>query len=206
MPIQVESGVPPLTEKFLAAVFDLAQKHDALVVADEVQTGVGRTGKFLAQEGWPGKPDITCLAKGIASGFPWGTTLLNERTTKLLSPGDHGSTFGGNPLAFAAALATLDVIEKEHLVANAQKQGAHLSAALAKVPGVKEVRGFGLLIGVELATPIAKLVKVDAEQDGLLVNAIGESVLRLAPPLLVTQTQVDDAVAILEKVISRRLA
>ena len=202
-PIQGESGVRPLNEKFLAAVFELAAKHDALVVADEVQTGVGRTGKFLAQERWPAKPDITCLAKGIASGFPLGTTLLNERVTKLLSPGDHGSTFGGNPLACAAGLATLDVIEKEQLVANAEKQGAHLRETIAKIPGVKETRGFGLLVGVELTTPTAKKVKADAESAGLLVNAIGETVLRLAPPLILTTQQADEAVAILAKCIAQ---
>ncbi|HET6405699.1 MAG TPA: acetylornithine transaminase [Candidatus Thermoplasmatota archaeon] len=199
-PVQGESGVRPLTASFVQAAAKLCREHDALLVADEIQTGVGRTGKFLALEHFGVKADVTTLAKGIASGMPLGVTLMTERVASLLAPGDHGSTFGGNPVASAAALATLDVLEEERLLENAQTMGAYLrERAQARVPGVKETRGLGLLVGIEFAEPKAKKVKADAEAAGLLVNAIGESVLRLAPPLVVRQEHVDEAVEILAK-------
>ena len=199
-PIQGESGVRPLSPAFLEAAARLCKEHDALLVADEIQTGVGRTGKFLAFEHQGVKADITTLAKGIASGLPLGVTLLTQRVADLLEPGAHGTTFGGNPVSCAAGLATLDVIEQERLLDNATRTGAHLQQALKeRVPGVKEVRGTGLLVGCELAAPVAKKVKQEAEAAGLLVNAIGETVLRLAPPLIVTPQQVDEAVGILAK-------
>ncbi|MEA3199973.1 MAG: acetylornithine/N-succinyldiaminopimelate aminotransferase [Thermoplasmata archaeon] len=205
--VQGEGGVRALKPEFVQAVQRLCMLNDALLVADEVQTGVGRTGKFLASQHFGVRPDITTLAKGIASGFPVGAALLNARAAALLHPGDHGSTFGGNPLGAAAGLATLDVLQRERLLDNASVQGDYLRTQVkARVPGVKETRGLGLLVGVELEQPIAKQVKVDAEAAGLLVNAIGDHVLRLAPPLIVTGQQVDDAVAILEKVVSRRLS
>ena len=200
-PIQGESGVRPLLPAFVKRAAELCREHDALLVADEIQTGVGRTGKFLAFEHFGVKADITTLAKGIASGMPLGVTLMSQRVAALLAPGDHGSTFGGNPVASAAALATLDVIETERLMENAERTGAYLRERLqARVPGVKETRGLGLLVGAELAEPKAKKVKADAEAAGLLVNAIGESVLRLAPPLVARKEHVDEAVEILAKV------
>jgi predicted acetylornithine/succinylornithine family transaminase len=202
-PIQGESGVRPLSPAFLEAAARLCKEHDALLVADEIQTGVGRTGKFLCFDHNGLKADITTLAKGIASGMPLGVTLLTPRVASLLEPGAHGTTFGGNPVACAAALATLDVMEQEHLVENAAKTGAYLQQALReRVPGVKEVRGMGLLVGCEFNAPVAKKVKSDAEAAGLLVNAIGETVLRLAPPLIVTPAQVDEAIGILAKVVA----
>ena len=197
--IQGEGGVRPLTAGFVEAAFRLARTHGALVVADEVQTGVGRTGRFLAQERLGVQADVTTLAKGIASGFPLGAVLLSDRAAALLAPGDHGCTFGGNPLACAAALATLDVLDREDLLRNAEDVGAHLRARILAIPGVSEVRGMGLLLGVELREPVAKRVKADAEAAGLLLNAIGDRVLRLAPPLVLTRAQADEAVAILAK-------
>lgn len=199
-PVQGESGVRPLLPEFVQAAARLCREHDALLVFDEIQTGVGRTGKFLAQQHWGVEPDITTLAKGIASGIPLGATLFRQRVASLFAPGDHGSTFGGNPVASAAALATLDVIEREGLLANATDMGAYMQHTLReRVPGVKETRGMGLLVGCELKDPIAKRVKLDAEGAGLLVNAIGDHVLRLAPPLIVKREQVDEAVGILAK-------
>lgn len=199
--IQGEGGVRPLTAEYVQAAFRLARQHDALVVADEVQTGVGRTGRFLAQERHGVQADVTTLAKGIASGFPMGAVLLTDKAASLLAPGDHGCTFGGNPLACAAALATLDVLEAEHLVENAEKTGAHLRERLAALPGVVEVRGEGLLLGVQLRDPVAKRVKADAEAAGLLLNAIGDHVLRMAPPLVLGKAEADEAVGILEKLL-----
>ena len=199
-PVQGESGVRPLTQPFMDAAARLCKENDALLVMDEVQTGVGRTGAFLAQEHYGARADIVTLAKGIASGMPLGATLFTQRAASLLAPGDHGSTFGGNPVASAAALATLDVIDEEQLLANARDVGAHLQDALrTRVPGVREVRGMGLLVGAEFEAPVAKQVKADAEAAGLLVNAIGEQVIRLAPPLVATRADADEAVALLAK-------
>ena len=199
--IQGEGGVKPLEPAYARLAAELCRDGDALLVADEVQTGVGRTGRFLASEWYGLKPDITTLAKGIASGFPLGATLFTERAAKLLQPGDHGSTFGGNPMACAAALATLDVIEEEGLMQNAHEMGGRLRIELMeRVPGLKETRGLGLLTGAEFEHANAKKVKADAETAGLLVNAIGEHVLRLAPPLVVAADEVDEAVAVLAKV------
>lgn len=198
--VQGEGGVRPLDPAFVRAAARLCEEHDALLVADEVQTGVGRTGRFLASEWYGVKPDVTTLAKGIASGVPLSAALLNPRAAALLSPGDHGCTFGGNPLSTAAALATLDAIEEEGLVYNAWEQGGRLRIALMEsLHGVAEVRGLGLLNGVELSQPVAKRVKADAEAAGLLVNAIGDQVLRLAPPLIVGDAEVAEAVGILAK-------
>ena len=202
--IQGEGGVKPLDPAYAKLAADLCRRHDALLVADEVQTGVARTGRFLAAEWYGAKADVTTLAKGIASGFPLGATMMSDRVARLLQPGDHGSTFGGNPLACAAALATLDVIEEEGLMANAAEVGGRLRTTLMeRVPGLVETRGLGLLVGAEFEAPVAKRVKADAEAAGLLVNAIGEHVLRLAPPLVVTPEDVDEAVDVLAKVAAQ---
>lgn len=199
-PVQGESGVRPLTEAFVQEAARLCKEHDALLVMDEIQTGVGRTGRFLAQERFGVKADVVTLAKGIASGMPLGVTLLSERAASYHEPGSHGTTFGGNPVSCAAALATLDVLRDERLVENAEATGAYLREQLAaRVPGLKEARGLGLLVGAEFAEPKAKKLKADAEAAGLLVNAIGEHVLRLAPPLIVTRENVDEAVGVLAK-------
>lgn len=198
--VQGEGGVRPLSADYVHAARSLADAHDALLVADEVQTGIGRTGRFLAQEHFGVRADVTTLAKGIASGYPLGAVLFTPRAAALLSAGDHGCTFGGNPLVCAAALATLDVIDDERLLQNAERVGAYLRAALAKLPGVREVRGLGLLVGVEFERPIARRVRADAQAAGLLVNAIGEHVVRLAPPLVASRGDVDDAMAILHMV------
>jgi predicted acetylornithine/succinylornithine family transaminase len=198
--IQGEGGVLPLRPDFVAAAAKLCREHDALLVADEVQTGVARTGRFLASEWYGVKPDVTTLAKGLASGVPIGAVLFRERAAALLSPGDHGCTFGGNPLSTAAALATLDVVEEEGLAYNAWEMGGRLRvAAMERIPGVDEVRGLGLLDGIRFEAPVAKRVKADAEAAGLLVNAIGDHVLRLAPPLVIEPEQVDEAVETLRK-------
>ena len=198
--VQGESGVRPLTKSFVEAAARLCKEHDALLVMDEIQTGVGRTGRFLAQEHFGVKADIVTLAKGIASGMPLGVTLMSQRAAAYHEPGSHGTTFGGNPVACAASLATLDVMRDERLLRNAEEMGAYLRQQLmATVPGLRETRGLGLLVGAEFAEPKAKKVKQDAEAAGLLVNAIGETVLRLAPPLIVSPHHVDEAVGTLAK-------
>lgn len=199
-PIQGESGVRPLSNAFVETAARLCKEHGALLVMDEIQTGVGRTGRFLAQEHFGVKADIVTLAKGIASGMPLGVTLLSQRAASYHEPGSHGTTFGGNPVACAASLATLGVIREERLMDNAEKMGAYLREQLmSKVAGLKETRGLGLLVGAEFVGPKAKQAKQNAEAAGLLVNAIGETVLRLAPPLIVKREHVDEAVQILAK-------
>lgn len=201
-PVQGEAGVVPATREYLAAARKLCERHAALLVLDEVQTGIGRTGAFLAQSHAGVRADVTTIAKGLGSGFPVAAVLFTDATASLLKPGDHGCTFGGGPLAAAAALATLDIVRDEGLVANAMLVGEHLRESLAKMRGeaAQEVRGMGLLDAVVLAHPGARESRDRSEAAGLLVNAVGDRVLRLAPPLVVTHDEVDEAVRVLETV------
>jgi acetylornithine aminotransferase len=194
-PIQGEAGVLPLDRAYLAAARDLTRRYGALLVVDEVQTGTFRTGTFLACANpalvdAPLEPDFVTLAKGLGGGFPIGAAIaMNADAAALLAPGDHGTTFGGNPLAAAAALAVLDTIGHEHLGDHAAQLGAAWAAALARVPGVVGVRGAGLLLGVQLARPVAKAVAAAAQGAGFLINAPRPDCLRLAPPLILTPDQ-----------------
>jgi len=202
-PIQGEGGVRVPPPGYLRAVRELCDARGVLLVLDEVQTGMGRTGRFLACEHEGVRPDIVTLAKALGSGVPIGACLASERAASAFEPGTHGSTFGGNPLSCAAALATLDVIEDEGLAENAAEVGAHLRARLtelgARSPGlVREVRGEGLLIGVELGRPAAKDLVRALLPRGVLANATSERVLRLAPPLTLTAAHADAFVEALE--------
>ncbi|HEX5396486.1 MAG TPA: acetylornithine transaminase [Candidatus Limnocylindria bacterium] len=191
-PIQGESGIHPLTDAFLLAARAACDGAGALLIFDEVQTGIGRTGTFYAFESMPVVPDVVTLAKGLAGGVPIGAVLARE-SASAFEPGDHGTTLGGNPLACAAALATLRVIADEDLMANAAARGAQLTAGLA--PLGAEVRGRGLMIGLETRGPIArKVVELARKHHGLLVNATGETTLRLVPPLTISAAEVDEAV------------
>jgi acetylornithine/N-succinyldiaminopimelate aminotransferase len=183
-PIQGEGGVRPLEAPFLAAARALADELGALLVLDEVQTGVGRTGTFLACEQLGVRPDAVALAKGLANGLPVGALLA---AGDGLEPGDHGSTFGGNPVACAAACAVLDELTDELLAAVARK-GEALAAGLAALPGVTEVRGRGLLLGADVGRPAGDVVAA-ALARGLLVGTAGERTLRLAPPLTVSDDE-----------------
>jgi predicted acetylornithine/succinylornithine family transaminase len=205
-PIQGEGGVrvpPPGT---LRAVRELCDERNVLLIADEVQTGMGRTGRFLACQHEGVRPDIVTLAKALGSGVPIGACIASATAAQGFEPGTHGSTFGGNPLSCAAALATLDVIEDEHLVENALSVGTHLKERLesrfAGSPGtVKEVRGAGLLLGVEFERPVAKDLVRALLAKGVLSNATSERVLRLAPPLTLTVAQADAFVDALEAAV-----
>jgi acetylornithine/succinyldiaminopimelate/putrescine aminotransferase len=194
-PVLGEGGVIPLTPEFASA----ARELDALLCFDEVQTGVGRTGTFFACEQLGVKPDLVTLAKGLANGLPIGALLVAHDAAGGFVPGDHGSTFGGNPVSCAAACAVLDAIDDE-LLAGVRANGATLLAGVAQLPGVVEARGAGLLIGAELDRPAQEVV--DAALDaGLVCLTSGANVLRLAPPLVIEPAHIDQALAILEEVL-----
>lgn len=191
-PIQGEAGVFPLPADYLRRARELTSAAGALLVVDEIQTGVGRTGEWFAYQHEGIVPDVVTLAKGLGGGFPIGAVVTFGAASDLLQPGMHGSTFGGNPLAAAAANAVLGEIERAGLVAHAASMGESISASLRGLgsPLVTEVRGRGLLLGVQLAAPVAKQVVAAAQQHGLIVNAANEGTIRLAPPLVVEPSEI----------------
>jgi acetylornithine aminotransferase len=191
-PIQGEAGVRPGSSHYLRAAREITRDAGALLVLDEVQTGIGRTGTWFAFHQAGIVPDAITLAKGLGGGFPIGALVtFGEQTSSLLSAGQHGTTFGGNPVATAAALATLHVLESQHVLANAAAVGEHLRSALAAIPGVTEVRGEGLLIGFDLDGDVAPAVVQAALDAGFIVNSPGPRTIRLAPPLILTTAQAD---------------
>jgi acetylornithine aminotransferase len=199
-PVLGEGGVVPLEPEFVAA----ARELDALLAFDEVQTGVGRTGTFFAFEQLGVRPDLVTLAKGLANGLPIGCLLVADDAVGTFAPGDHGSTFGGNPVACAAALAVCEAIDDE-LLARVRSNGERLREGLRSLPHVLEVRGAGLLIGAELDAPAQPFV--DAALDASLVCLTsGEKVLRLAPPLIVGERDVDRALEVLTEVLTNEPA
>jgi acetylornithine aminotransferase len=204
-PIQGEAGVVVPPADYLAAARRITRDAGALLILDEVQTGIGRTGHWLAHqapEHAGSRPDIITLAKGLGGGLPIGAMIrLDHPGTPQFVPGSHGSTFGGNPISAAAALAVLDTIASEDLLANATERGAQFRAGLEPVEGVVGVRGAGLLLGVVLAEPIARAVEASARAAGVLVNAAAADVIRLAPPLTITEDEVVHALQRLTLVI-----
>ena len=195
-PIQGEAGVRPLPPGYLKAAREATSKAGALLILDEVQTGIGRTGKWLASEDAGIVPDAITLAKGLGGGFPIGALItFGEQASSLLSAGQHGTTFGGNPVATAAALATLHALESQNVLANVKAVGEHLRSALAAIPGVTEVRGEGLLIGFDLDAEVAPAVVQAALDAGFIVNSPGPRTIRLAPPLILTTAQADTFLA-----------
>lgn len=203
-PIQGEGGIHPCTPEYLQAVRRLCDETGTLLILDEVQTGVGRTGRFLAAEHFGVKADVCTLAKGLGGGVPIGATLATEEAAKGFEPGSHASTFGGNPLACRAALAVLQVIDEENLLERVSQAGNRLAEGLdalrARFSAVAgERRGIGLMIGVELRVPGTDVLNRCREK-GLLVNVIGGKVLRMLPPLNVQDEEVDEALSVLEEV------
>jgi predicted acetylornithine/succinylornithine family transaminase len=193
-PVLGEGGVIPLEPAFAQAAAEIAREVGALVCLDEVQTGVGRTGTFFAYEQLELEPDLVTLAKGLANGLPIGALLVADRVAGGLGPGDHGSTFGGNPVACAAACAVVEAIDEE-LLANVRARGDELRAGLVRMAGVVEVRGRGLLLGARLDRAAGPVVDA-AREHGLLALTAGEDILRLAPPLVVTAEELEEALAI----------
>ena len=207
--IQGEGGIHAARWDYLRAVRELCDRHDLLLMLDEVQCGIGRTGKWFAHQ-WAGiRPDVMPLAKGLGSGVPIGAVVCGPRAANIFKPGNHGTTFGGNPLSMRAGIETLRIMEEEGLLENAATVGAHLKTALerelAGVAGVTEVRGAGLMLGIELDRPCG-VVLTRALEAGLLLSVTADSVVRLVPPLTLSVAEADEIVAILVPVIKTFLA
>ncbi|MCY0920888.1 acetylornithine transaminase [Streptomyces sp. H27-G5] len=203
-PVQGEAGVVMPPEGYLRAAREITRATGSLLVLDEVQTGIGRTGHWFAHQAEPGtEPDVITLAKGLGGGLPIGATIAFGAAAELLTPGQHGSTFGGNPICCAAGLAVLDTIEKEGLLAHAVRVGERLGSGIEALahPLVREVRGAGLLLGIALHRPVAARVQRAAQDDGFLVNAAGADVVRLAPALTLPEERADALVAALPAIL-----
>ena len=202
-PMMGESGVVVPPEGYLAAARDITSRHGALLVLDEVQTGMGRTGAFFAHQHDGITPDVVTMAKGLGAGLPIGACLAVGPAAELLTPGLHGSTFGGNPICTAAALAVLRVLAAEDLVRHAEVLGKSVRHGIEKLghPLIDHVRGRGLLWGVVLTAPRAKDAEAAARDTGFLINAAAPDVIRLAPPLIITEAQIDGFIAALPGIL-----
>ena len=201
--IQGEGGVNVAPSGYLADVRRLCDERHVLLIMDEVQTGLGRTGRWFGFQHDGIRPDVVTMAKALGNGMPIGACWARSEVADAFRPGDHGTTFGGQPLATAAARAVLKVMEDEDVPARADRAGARLTAGLAELPGVTSVRGMGLLLAAELGPPLdAREVAAAALDAGLVVNPVTRTAIRLAPSLLVTDDELDEALAILEKVLS----
>jgi acetylornithine aminotransferase len=208
-PVQGEGGINPARNEYLRELRAICDERGWLLMLDEVQCGVARTGKWFAYQ-WAGvQPDVMSLAKGLGSGVPVGALLVGPRAKDVFGPGNHGSTFGGNPLAMRAAIETIKVIEADGLMKNADVVGEHLRGALRRelggLPGVVEVRGEGLMIGVELARPCGVILTRAAEA-GLLLSVTADTVIRIVPPLIFTVADADEVVARLAPLVKAFLA
>lgn len=190
-PIQGEGGVIPAPTGYLAAARESCDAHGALLVLDEVQTGIARTGEWFAHQDEGVLPDVITLAKGLGGGLPIGAMVAFGQAAHLLGPGSHGSTFGGNPVSCAAALAVLDVIERDDLLARVPAVSERLRAIVTGTPVVDHVRGRGLLLGAVLSDPLAAEVEMAARDHGLIVNAVAPDVIRMAPPLVIGDEDLD---------------
>jgi acetylornithine/succinyldiaminopimelate/putrescine aminotransferase len=201
-PLQGEGGVMVPSSDYLGAVRALCTERNALLMLDEVQTGLGRTGHWFAFQAQGLEPDVVTMAKALGNGMPVGACWARAEVAAAFGPGDHGSTFGGQPLALAAARATLAVMEAEDVCGRARFAGARLAQGLRRLPGVVSVRGAGLLLAARLGAPVAKEAAAHALEHGLLLNAVLPDAIRVAPPLLVSTEEIDTALAILEAALA----
>jgi acetylornithine aminotransferase len=207
--IQGEGGINPMSAEYLRAVRQLCDERDWLLMIDEVQCGIGRTGKWFAHQ-WAGiHADVMPLAKGLGSGVPIGAVVAGPKAANIFQPGNHGTTFGGNPLAMRAGVETLRIMEEDGLLENASRVGKHLcdglQRELAHVEGFKEIRGNGLMIGIDLDRPCGPLMG-QALQAGLLLSVTADSVIRLLPALVMNEAEADEVVAILVPLVKQFLA
>jgi acetylornithine aminotransferase len=201
-PIMGEAGVIVPPQDYLQQLRQICNENGALLVFDAVQTGMGRTGDWFGYEYSGITPDVITLAKGLGGGLPLGAMIALGKAADLFQPGDHGSTFGGNPVTTAAGLAAIDFIESKEILSKVEKQGAHLIQELALIPGVKEVRGAGLLLGIELESLKAADISDAMRNAGVLVNAANATTIRIAPALIVTDSQIQKFISIFKKVMS----
>jgi acetylornithine aminotransferase len=205
-PIQGEGGIniPKNIQNYLKGLREICDQHNWLLMLDEVQGGIGRTGKWFVHQHTSIKPDVMTLAKGLGSGVPIGACLAKGKASHVFTPGKHGSTFGGNPLATAAGFATLNIIEEDKLCSHASKMGVLINKAFTKelkdCPQVKAIRNLGLMIGIELDQPCGELTKL-ALDEGLLINVTAEKVIRLLPPLVIKEEEALELVGRLSQVI-----
>jgi acetylornithine/N-succinyldiaminopimelate aminotransferase len=203
--IQGEGGIRVASADFMQKLANICQKHDILLIIDEIQTGVGRTGSMFAFEQYDIKPDIITLAKGLGGGMPIGAVLAREEIANILQPGNHGTTFGGNPLACAAALATIKTILEEDLIAKAKENGEYIKANLnvlaSETDEIIEVRGTGLMIGIEFTFPCRDLAAKMLEL-GVLVSCTANNVIRIVPPLIIEKPELDKVVEVLAEALS----
>lgn len=204
-PVQGESGVWPASKEYMVNVRKLCDDLGILLILDEVQTGIGRTGKWFGFQHYDIKPDIMTLAKTLGGGFPIGSCLATNSVAEVFEPGSHASTFGGNPLACTAALTTIDIIEKNDLINNSMNMGAYMKESLIKLQksrnDIKDVRGLGLMIALEFNRDDIQDVVVKCMNQGLIVNGIGTNIIRFVPPLIVNQNDIDNAINILANVL-----
>jgi len=199
--VQAEGGVNVATREFAKDLRRLCDERNLLLILDEVQTGMGRTGKLFSYEHYGIEPDVITLAKSLGGGVPIGAMLAGPKVAEVFQPGDHASTFGGNPLASAAAVATLDVMTGDGFLGGVRGLSDYLFSRLEEIKGkhgfIKEVRGLGMLIGAEFDAPVGKVV-ADCAERGLIVGTAGERVLRLLPPLTTTRDEIDEALSVIE--------
>lgn len=204
-PVQGEGGVHPATYDYLQKVRRFCDEKGILLLLDEVQTGWGRTGELMAFMHYDLKPDIVSMAKAMGGGTPIGAICATKKVAQAFNQGAHGSTYGGSPLCCAASLAAITEIIEQDLSGNAKVVGAHFKEKLATLPGVKEVRGQGLMLGIEFHEPIAVDIKRQAKEQHLLVTAVGQHIIRLVPPLIATKTDCDIALRLLKQAIEKVL-
>lgn len=204
-PVQGEGGIFPVSEEFWNRARALTAQHDALLIADEIQCGLGRTGRYFAYQKFSSKPDIAVIAKPLAAGLPLGAILTSEAVASRVSPGLHGTTFGGGPMICAVALEFLNILEEEKLLANIRARGAELREGLSRLASkfdfIREVRGEGLMLGVELSVEGGPFV-AEAMKRGLLINCTHDYTLRLLPPFLISAAQVREFLRLFEAVLS----
>lgn len=204
-PLQGEGGINLATEEFMKGIRELCDKEGILMICDEVQCGMGRTGEMFCWQGYGIKPDIMTMAKAIGSGIPVGAFAMTEEVAEYsLEPGDHGTTYGGNPLACTAVSKTVEIFEKENLTAHVKEMGTYLTEKLEalkeKCDGIKAVKGTGLMQGIQITKPLGEVTNA-ALKEGLLVIGAGADVLRFVPPLIIEKEHVDEMIAVLEKIL-----
>lgn len=205
--IQGEGGIHPATKEFLQGVRDLADENDLILILDEIQCGMGRSGHFFAWQEYDISPDVMTVAKALGNGVPIGAFLTKGKASPVLKPGDHGSTYGGNPLVCAVASKVLDIFEKDDIIENVKEVGKYLKEKLMEMSKeysfIKAVRGKGLLLGMEFDIPVSDIINLALKEEHLVLINAGSNILRFIPPLIISKENVDDALFRLKKVLSR---